>query len=223
MASQHPSANPVSASLLVTTVTFVKFRRFTSLRNSFSFSSSISVAYTRPVGITLAAASNENCPSPAPMSATTVPAFHSITFANRAISSAALAFASQHAPRHKAAVVQQTRPMFLRIRFMFLAPHGLDVRPQAFAPCLRVLSSRLHRQRPAIRFACHEETQGGRSGAAMRKLAVIAAVLLVLACASPTARTQQSSSPTIVLRIGTDLDGRGHILRDTAIVISDGK
>jgi imidazolonepropionase-like amidohydrolase len=54
----------------------------------------------------------------------------------------------------------------------------------------------------------------------MRKLA---AVLLSLASGWPAARAQQSPSPTIVLRIGTALDGRGHLLHDTAIVIDNGK
>ena len=52
----------------------------------------------------------------------------------------------------------------------------------------------------------------------MRKLAFLIALFAPLAVSA-----QQSSPPTIVLRVGTALDGRGHILHDTSIVIGDGK
>jgi len=52
----------------------------------------------------------------------------------------------------------------------------------------------------------------------MRKL-----VFLIALLAPCAASGQEPSTQTIVLRVGTALDGRGHILHDTSIVIADGK
>src|SRR5207249_5216527 len=89
IASQHAVGRLVSASLLSTTTTFVSLRLATSSFNSASFFASISVAYTFPAAPTCSTAANVYFPSPAPMSAATVPAFHPINSASRLTSSAA--------------------------------------------------------------------------------------------------------------------------------------
>src|SRR5262249_21758624 len=52
----------------------------------------------------------------------------------------------------------------------------------------------------------------------MRRLLILFAIF-----APFSASAQQSAPPTIVLLVGTALDGRGHILHGTSIVIGDGK
>src|SRR5262245_13486515 len=51
----------------------------------------------------------------------------------------------------------------------------------------------------------------------MRKLA------LLLAALTPFSLAAQQSVAPVVLRVSTALDGRGHVLRDTAVLVEDGK
>lgn len=57
----------------------------------------------------------------------------------------------------------------------------------------------------------------------MRKLFALVAGLIPLSFGPAPVTAQQSSSPPVVLRVSTALDGRGHILRDTAVLIEYGK
>src|SRR6266404_2017549 len=127
MASQHSDGRFVSASLLSRTTTLVKWRFATSERSLASFSASISVAKTFPEGPTISAAAKANLPSPAPISATTVPGFQSIRAARRFISSTESALARRNEAIASAA---QSR-LLATSRFVFIA-HLLRVESLAY-------------------------------------------------------------------------------------------
>jgi imidazolonepropionase-like amidohydrolase len=57
----------------------------------------------------------------------------------------------------------------------------------------------------------------------MRRVLLALAILAPLTLGPSSVRSQQPAAPPIILRLGTALDGRGHILHDTSMVIENGK
>src|ERR1700716_1048219 len=57
----------------------------------------------------------------------------------------------------------------------------------------------------------------------MRKAPILLAAAAALIALFSTTSKSRGSAPVVILRASTMLDGRGHILHDTTIVVEDGK